>query len=128
MKRIVTNTTTMNNVAGSLGISTDSVGVGAGLDVNILDKQTDAYIASGATVGSAGAVTIHAESTEHILSIAANAGIGFMTTQAREFILVDKMIFAVVLYALLGKLADVIARGLERAALRWHPGYQGAPT
>ena len=30
------------------------------------------------------------------------------------------------LYALLGKLADLFARGLERYWLRWHPGYQQA--
>jgi sulfonate transport system permease protein len=57
-------------------------------------------------------------------TIAANAGIGYMTTQAREFILVDRMIFAVVLYALLGKLADVVTRRLEGWLLRWHPNYQ----
>jgi sulfonate transport system permease protein len=57
-------------------------------------------------------------------TIAASAGIGFMTTQAREFILVDRMIFAVVLYALLGKLADVVTRLLERRLLRWHPNYR----
>lgn len=56
--------------------------------------------------------------------IAANAGIGYMTTQAREFILVDRMIFAVVLYALLGKLADLLTRLLEGRLLRWHPSYQ----
>ena len=28
------------------------------------------------------------------------------------------------LYALLGKLADVLARALEQWWLRWHPGYQ----
>lgn len=57
-------------------------------------------------------------------TIAANSGIGYMTASAREFIRVDVMFFAVVLYALLGKLADLIARLLERRLLRWHPNYQ----
>ena len=57
-------------------------------------------------------------------TIAANSGIGYMTASAREFIRVDVMFFAVVLYALLGKLADVVARLLERRLLRWHPNYQ----
>lgn len=57
-------------------------------------------------------------------TIASNAGIGFMTTNAREFIQTDVMLFAVLLYALLGKLADVVARALERYFLRWHPNYQ----
>ena len=30
----------------------------------------------------------------------------------------------ILLCALLGKFADVFARGLERYWLRWHPGYQ----
>jgi sulfonate transport system permease protein len=29
----------------------------------------------------------------------------------------------ILLYALLGKLADLLARALERRWLRWHPGY-----
>jgi sulfonate transport system permease protein len=57
-------------------------------------------------------------------TIAANSGIGYMTASAREFIRVDVMFFAVVLYALLGKLADVIARLLERRLLVWHPRFQ----
>lgn len=57
-------------------------------------------------------------------TVAVNSGIGYMTASAREFIRVDVMFFAVVLYALLGKLADVVARLLERRLLRWHPNYQ----
>ena len=34
--------------------------------------------------------------------------------------------FQNLLYALLGKLADLLAKGLERWWLRWHPGYQVA--
>ena len=36
------------------------------------------------------------------------------------------VLVGILLYALLGKLADVLARGLERYWLRWHPGYQSA--
>ena len=36
----------------------------------------------------------------------------------------DVVLVGILLYAALGKLADVFARGLERAWLRWHPGYQ----
>jgi sulfonate transport system permease protein len=32
----------------------------------------------------------------------------------------------ILLYAALGKLADVAAKALERRWLRWHPGYQAA--
>jgi sulfonate transport system permease protein len=59
-------------------------------------------------------------------TIAASSGIGFMTQSAREFMQTDVMFFAVILYALLGKLADVIARSLESRLLQWHPNYRKA--
>ncbi|MDX1994698.1 MAG: ABC transporter permease subunit [bacterium] len=59
-------------------------------------------------------------------TIAANAGLGFLASQAREFMRTDVIVFIIVTYALLGKLADVIARLLERTLLRWHPNYQKA--
>lgn len=57
-------------------------------------------------------------------TISAQAGIGYMTMNAREFLQTDVVLVGILLYALLGKLADLLARGLERAWLRWHPGYQ----
>ncbi|MFN8495634.1 MAG: ABC transporter permease subunit [Caldilineaceae bacterium] len=57
-------------------------------------------------------------------TIAADSGIGQMANQAREFMRTDIMVFAIILYALLGKLADVIARWLESRLLAWHPRYQ----
>jgi sulfonate transport system permease protein len=57
-------------------------------------------------------------------TISAQAGIGYMTMNAREFLQTDVVLVGILLYALLGKLADVLARGLERYWLRWHPGYQ----
>lgn len=56
-------------------------------------------------------------------TISAQAGIGYMTMNAREFLQTDVVLVGVLLYALLGKLADVLARNLERWWLRWHPGY-----
>jgi sulfonate transport system permease protein len=60
-------------------------------------------------------------------TISAQAGIGYMTMNAREFLQTDVVLVGILLYALLGKLADLIAKGLERWGLRWHPGYQAAP-
>lgn len=57
-------------------------------------------------------------------TISAQAGIGYLTMNAREFLQTDVVLVGILLYALLGKLADVFARGLERYWLRWHPGYQ----
>ncbi|GKS84549.1 aliphatic sulfonate ABC transporter permease SsuC [Acidovorax sp. SUPP1855] len=57
-------------------------------------------------------------------TISAQAGIGYLTMNAREFLQTDIVLVGILLYALLGKLADVFARGLEHWWLRWHPGYQ----
>jgi sulfonate transport system permease protein len=57
-------------------------------------------------------------------TIAAQSGIGYMAMQAREFMQTDVVIFAILIYALLGKLADSIARYLEKICLKWNPAYQ----
>ncbi|MHC5175323.1 aliphatic sulfonate ABC transporter permease SsuC [Serratia rhizosphaerae] len=57
-------------------------------------------------------------------TISANSGIGYLAMNAREFLQTDIVVVAIVLYALLGKLADVSAQWLERLWLRWHPSYQ----
>jgi sulfonate transport system permease protein len=56
-------------------------------------------------------------------TISAQSGIGYMTMNAREFLQTDVVLVGVLLYALLGKLADLVARRLERGLLRWHAGY-----
>ncbi len=57
-------------------------------------------------------------------TISAQSGIGYLTMNAREFLQTDVVLVGILLYALLGKLADVAARALEHGWLRWHPGYQ----
>ncbi|GGM14291.1 aliphatic sulfonate ABC transporter permease SsuC [Pseudomonas asuensis] len=57
-------------------------------------------------------------------TISASSGIGYLAMNAREFLQTDIVVLAIVLYAILGKLADLAARGLERTWLRWHPAYQ----
>jgi sulfonate transport system permease protein len=59
-------------------------------------------------------------------TIAATSGIGYMAMSAREFMQVDVVVFSILLYAALGKLADSIARSLERNALKWNPAYAKA--
>lgn len=59
-------------------------------------------------------------------TISAQSGIGYMTMNAREFLQTDVVLVGILLYALLGKLADVLSRALERHWLRWHPGYLSA--
>ena len=57
-------------------------------------------------------------------TLSASSGIGHMAMQAREFMMTDIVVLALVVYALLGKLADVIVIGLERLTLQWHPAFQ----
>jgi sulfonate transport system permease protein len=59
-------------------------------------------------------------------TISASAGIGYMAMQAREFLLVDVVVLSILIYALLGKVADSTARLLERWCLAWHPAFQPA--
>ncbi|HEX6590505.1 MAG TPA: aliphatic sulfonate ABC transporter permease SsuC [Moraxellaceae bacterium] len=59
-------------------------------------------------------------------TISASSGIGYLAMDAREFLQTDIVVVAILLYALLGKVADLAARGLERIWLRWHPAYQPA--
>src|SRR4030088_2425224 len=56
-------------------------------------------------------------------SIAASSGIGFMAMNAREFMMVDVVVVSILIYAALGKLADSVARWLERTCLSWNPIY-----
>jgi sulfonate transport system permease protein len=59
-------------------------------------------------------------------TISASSGIGYMTMNAREFLQTDVILVGIIVYALLGKLADALTRALERRALAWHPAYQAA--
>jgi sulfonate transport system permease protein len=57
-------------------------------------------------------------------TIVFDSGIGYMAMNAREFLQTDVVVLSILLYAILGKLADMSARYLEKKWLSWHPGYQ----
>jgi sulfonate transport system permease protein len=57
-------------------------------------------------------------------TISASSGIGYMTMNAREFLQTDVVLLGVLIYALLGKAADLAARWLERRCIGWHVSYQ----
>jgi sulfonate transport system permease protein len=59
-------------------------------------------------------------------TISASSGIGFMAMNAREFMMVDVVVVSILIYAALGKLADSVARLLERTCLAWNPVYAEA--
>ncbi|MDQ8728169.1 ABC transporter permease subunit [Bradyrhizobium sp. LHD-71] len=56
-------------------------------------------------------------------TIGAQSGIGFLAMDAREFLRTDVVVLTIVIYALIGVVADAIARLLERRLLAWHPNY-----
>ncbi|MFE2376479.1 ABC transporter permease [Streptomyces sp. NPDC059398] len=58
-------------------------------------------------------------------SINADAGIGFLMNQAREFFRTDVIVVCLVVYAFLGLAADAIVRTLERLLLQWRPTFKG---
>ncbi len=53
--------------------------------------------------------------------INADAGIGYMISDARDFLRTDIIVVGLLVYALLGLLADGLVRALERRALAWRP-------
>jgi len=55
--------------------------------------------------------------------INADAGLGFMINDAREFLRTDVVVVGLVTYALLGLLTDAIVRLLERRALAWRRNF-----
>ncbi len=56
-------------------------------------------------------------------TIGAQSGIGFLAMDAREFLRTDVIVLTIVIYAIIGVLADAIARYLEGRLLAWHPNY-----
>ncbi|MDR3707330.1 MAG: ABC transporter permease subunit [Capsulimonadaceae bacterium] len=57
-------------------------------------------------------------------TIAGDSGIGYITMNARDFMQTDVVLLGIVVYAVLGKAADAMARLLERVLLKWQPAYQ----
>jgi sulfonate transport system permease protein len=56
-------------------------------------------------------------------TIAASSGIGFLAMDAREFLRTDVIVLVIVIYAVIGVVADSLAKLLERWLLAWHPNY-----
>jgi sulfonate transport system permease protein len=53
--------------------------------------------------------------------INANAGIGYLINDARDFLRTDIIVVGLLVYALLGLVADALVRWVERRALAWRP-------
>jgi len=57
-------------------------------------------------------------------TIGAERGLGYVAMTAREFMQMDVLVLTIVLWALLGKLSDYMARRVERWLLPWQPPSQ----
>lgn len=57
--------------------------------------------------------------------INATAGIGYLMTNAREFLRTDIILVGLVVYSLLGLLTDALVRLLERRVLVWRAAFNG---
>ena len=57
-------------------------------------------------------------------TIASNSGIGYMAMNAREFMQLDIVVLSILLYAILGKLSDYMAKIAEKRFLKWNPNLQ----
>jgi sulfonate transport system permease protein len=59
-------------------------------------------------------------------TISASSGIGYMTMNAREFLQTDVVMLGIIIYSVLGKVADLCTLWLERRCLDWHPAFQAS--
>ncbi|MEU3168185.1 ABC transporter permease [Streptosporangium sp. NPDC006930] len=55
--------------------------------------------------------------------INADAGLGYMINNAREFLRTDVVVVGLIVYAILGLLTDALVRLLERRALSWRQNF-----
>lgn len=53
-------------------------------------------------------------------------GIGFLINRAQTYLQTDQVFFGLLIYAVLGLLADQVVRLLERVLLSWRPGYEAS--
>jgi sulfonate transport system permease protein len=56
-------------------------------------------------------------------TLATTKGIGFLAMDAREFLQTNVIVLTIVIYAIIGVLADVLVRRLEAHFLAWHANY-----
>jgi sulfonate transport system permease protein len=59
-------------------------------------------------------------------TVNANSGIGFLITNGQTYLQTNQVFAGLVIYAILGLLADQLVRALQRMLLRWRPGFEAA--
>ena len=57
-------------------------------------------------------------------TVAAKSGIGFMATNAREYMMMDVIVLSMIMYALLGSISDWLVVKLTKRLMCWNPNYR----
>lgn len=52
-------------------------------------------------------------------TLSASSGIGYMATNAEDYVDMETVVLCIVIYAILGKLSDLVAKGFEALLLDW---------
>src|SRR5262249_6966422 len=69
-----TDDTHLTNIAGGLNFSSDSAGVGVGIDVDVINKQVSATIQPNTVITTAGGIDVNAAATENFHELAVDVG------------------------------------------------------
>lgn len=56
----------------------------------------------------------------------ASSGIGFLITNGQTYLQTNQVFVGLVIYSILGLLADQFVRLLQRVLLQWRPSYEAA--
>jgi sulfonate transport system permease protein len=56
-------------------------------------------------------------------TLATTRGIGFLAMDAREFLQTNVILLTMIIYAIIGVIADALVRSLEARFLSWHANY-----
>jgi len=59
-------------------------------------------------------------------TVNANQGLGFLITQGQTYLQTNQVFVGLVIYSILGLIADQVVRNLERVLLRWRPSYEAS--
>lgn len=59
-------------------------------------------------------------------TVNADKGLGFLITQGQTYLQTNQVFVGLVIYSLLGLIADQFVRALERVLLRWRPSYEAS--
>jgi sulfonate transport system permease protein len=100
-------------VGRTLGLSR----IGLVLHVVLPSALPNALVGVRIALGTSWLALVFAE------QISATSGLGYLMSTAQELLQSDTIVVCLATYAVLGLLADLTVRGLERALLRWQPRF-----